>query len=81
MTRQSRARSAVASAVLGLPSRTLGEVTEQVALNARAERKYMVPADRFAQLIARLPQRYRSWRSTGSVDSRTSRCTSTLLTC
>jgi hypothetical protein len=27
--------------VVGLPSATLGEVTEQVALNARAERKYL----------------------------------------
>ena len=58
MTTRSRAWTAVGSSVPGLPSATLGEVTEQVALNARAERKYLVPADRFADLIARLPQRY-----------------------
>jgi VTC domain len=58
MTSQSRARTAVGSSVVALPSATLGDVIEQVALNARAERKYLVPADRFAQLIARLPERY-----------------------
>lgn len=54
----SRSWAAVGSSVAGLPSATLGEVTAQVALDARAERKYLVPADRFSQLIARLPQRY-----------------------
>jgi VTC domain len=58
MTTRSRAWTVVASSVVGLPAATLSEVTEQVALQARAERKYVVPADRFAQLIARLPQRY-----------------------
>ena len=58
MTTQSRAWTAVGSSVVELPSATLSEVTEQVALDARAERKYLVPADRFAQLIARLPRRY-----------------------
>ena len=59
MTTQSRAWTAVGSSVVGLPAATLDEVTEQVALDARAERKYLVPVDRFAQLIARLPQAVR----------------------
>jgi hypothetical protein len=54
MTR-SRAAAAVAGAVAGLPPASLAEVIERAALQARTDRKYLVPVDRFAELISRLP--------------------------
>jgi hypothetical protein len=45
----------VASAVAGLPAASLAEVMERAALQARVDRKYLVPVDRFAELVERLP--------------------------
>ena len=55
---RSRTSSEVANAVAALPSAGLAEVTEQAALQVRIDRKYMVPVERFAELIVRLPQGY-----------------------
>lgn len=55
---RSRTSSEVANAVAALPSAGLAEVTEQAALQVRIDRKCMVPVERFAELIVRLPQGY-----------------------
>ena len=58
MRTRSRAAIEVASSVAALPSASLAEVNGSAALPVRVERKYMVPVRRFAELVARLPQRY-----------------------
>jgi VTC domain len=55
VTAGSRASAVVADAVAGLPAATLAEVLERSALQARIDRKYLVPIERFAELAARLP--------------------------
>jgi hypothetical protein len=55
VTARSRASAVVAGAVAGLPPASLAEVIERAALQARVDRKYLVPVDRFAELISRLP--------------------------
>jgi VTC domain len=55
VTARSRAEAVVAGAVAGLPAATLAEVTERAALQSRVDHKYLVPLDRFAELVARLP--------------------------
>jgi VTC domain len=58
VTAGSRAAAVVAGAVAGLPAAGLAEVLERAALQARVDRKYLVPVERFAELISRLPDRY-----------------------
>jgi VTC domain len=58
VTGRSRAAAVVAGSVAGLPAASLTEVIERAALQTREDRKYLVPVDRFAELIARLP---RAW--------------------
>jgi hypothetical protein len=55
VTARSRAAAVVAGAVAGLAPASLAQVTERAALQTRIDRKYLVPVDRFAELIARLP--------------------------
>jgi VTC domain len=55
VTGRSRAAAVVAGSVAALPAASLAEVIERAALQIREDRKYMVPVDRFAELIARLP--------------------------
>jgi hypothetical protein len=49
--------AAVAGAVAALPAVTLAEVTARAALQTRTDSKYLVPADRFAEMVARLGDR------------------------
>ena len=58
MTGRSRVSAVVAGAAARLPAVSLTEVIERAELQARVDRKYLVPVDRFAQLAARLPD---SW--------------------
>jgi hypothetical protein len=58
VTARSRAAAVVAGSVAGLPAASLAEVSERAALQTRVDRKYLVPVDRFAELLARLPD---SW--------------------
>jgi hypothetical protein len=58
VTGGSRAGTEVAGAVAGLPAASLAEVLERTALQARVDRKYLVPAARFAELAVRLPDTY-----------------------
>jgi hypothetical protein len=55
VTAGSRASAVVADSVAGLPAASLTEVLERSALQARIDRKYLVPLERFAELAARLP--------------------------
>jgi VTC domain len=55
---RSRAAAEVANSAAALPSITLADVVEQAALQERVDCKYMVPVDRIAELIARLPRGY-----------------------
>ena len=55
MTAPSRAAALLAGSVASLPPASLAEVLERAALQARLDRKYLVPVDRFAELIDRLP--------------------------
>jgi VTC domain len=55
VTTRSRAAAVVAGSVAGLPAASLAEVIERAALQTRQDRKYLVPVDRFAELVARLP--------------------------
>jgi hypothetical protein len=45
----------VAGSLAGLPAASLADVIERVALQARVDRKYLVPVDQFAELVERLP--------------------------
>jgi VTC domain len=58
VTAGSRAAAVVGGAVAGLPAAGLAEVLERAALQARTDRKYLVPVERFAELVSRLPDRY-----------------------
>jgi hypothetical protein len=58
MTARSRASDEVAGSVARLPAASLAEVIERTALQARIDRKYLIPADRFAELTARLADTY-----------------------
>lgn len=58
MTVRSRASAEVAGSVASLPAASLAEVIERTALQARLDRKYLVPVDRFAELAARLPDTF-----------------------
>jgi hypothetical protein len=55
VTAGSRASAVVADAVAALPAASLAEVLERSALQARIDRKYLVPIERLAELAARLP--------------------------
>ena len=55
MTARSRASAVVAGAAARLPAASLAEVIERAELQARVDRKYLVPVDRFAELTASLP--------------------------
>jgi hypothetical protein len=55
VTARSRTAAVVAASVADLPAASLAEVVERAALQARVERKYLVPVDRFAELAAGLP--------------------------
>ena len=48
----------VAGSVAGLPTASLTEVIERLALQTRIDHKYLVPLERFAELTARLPDAY-----------------------
>jgi hypothetical protein len=54
MTARSRAEAVVAGAAAGLAAVSLAEVTQRAALQTRADRKYLVPVDHVAELVARL---------------------------
>ena len=54
MTARSPAAAVVADAAATLPAVGLTEVTQGAALQTRAERRYLVPVDHLAELIARL---------------------------
>jgi len=58
VTVQATASAEVAGSVASLPAASLAEVIERTALQARLDRKYLVPVDRFAELAARLPDAY-----------------------
>jgi hypothetical protein len=58
VTVQSSASAEVAGSVASLPAASLAEVIERTALQARLDRKYLVPVDRFAELAARLPDAF-----------------------
>jgi hypothetical protein len=45
----------VAGSAAGLPAVSLAEVMGRAALQARVDRRYLVPVDRFAELVDRLP--------------------------
>jgi hypothetical protein len=58
VTVRSRASAEVAGSAASLPAASLAEVIEHTALQARLDRKYLVPVDRFAALAARLADTY-----------------------
>jgi hypothetical protein len=55
VTGRSRAAAVVAGSVAELPAGSLAEVIQRAALPTREDRTYLVPVDRFAELVARLP--------------------------
>jgi hypothetical protein len=54
VTRPQDVAAVVAGAVAALPAVGLAEVTERAALQTRTDHKYLVPADSFAEMVARL---------------------------